>query len=94
MIKELVPIVLSCAIWGKQWERSAVLFECDNSSVVAALNKQYTKEQIAIHLLQALWFFVAYFDIDIKCRHIAGVANSTADHLSRGNLHLFFSLHP
>jgi len=47
-----------------------------------------------MHLLWGLWFFVAYFDIDIKCRHIAGVANRTADYLSRGNLHLFFSLHP
>jgi len=45
-----------------------------------------------MHSLRALWFFVAYFDIDIKCWHIAGVANSTADHLSRGNLHLFLSL--
>ena len=94
MIKELVPIVLSCAVWGKQLAGSKVLFECDNSSVVAAVNKQYTREPTAMHLLRGLWFFVAYFDIDVKCKHIAGVTNTTADHLSRGNLRKFFSLHP
>ena len=94
MIKELVPIVLSCAIWGKRLVGQRVLFECDNSSVVAAVNKQYTKEKTAMHLLRGLWFFVAYFDMDIRCKHIPGVTNTTADHLSRNNLHQFFSLHP
>ena len=39
-------------------------------------------------------FFVAHFDIDLKCRHIARVNNSTADYLSHGDLHSFFHLHP
>jgi len=59
MIKELVPIVFRCAVWGRQLAGTTVLFECDNFSVVAALNKQHTKEQTAIHLLRGLWFFVA-----------------------------------
>ena len=37
---------------------------------------------------------VARFDIDVKCKHIAGVNNNTADYLSCGNLHSFFHLHP
>ena len=71
-----------------------MLIESDNSSVVIAINKHYTKDQTAMHLLRSLWFFVAHFDIDVKCKHIAGVDNSTADYLSRGNLHSFFHLHP
>jgi len=39
MVMELVPIVLSCAIWGRKLAGNKVLFECDNSSVVAAVNK-------------------------------------------------------
>ena len=70
MVKELVPIVLSCGVWGRYLSGRRVLFECDNSSVVSAVNKHYTREQNAMHLLQCLWFFVAHFDIDIKCRHI------------------------
>ena len=44
MVKELVLIVLSCAVWGRQLAGSPVLIECDNSSVVAAVNKHYTRE--------------------------------------------------
>jgi len=39
-----------------------------------------------MRLLECLWFFVAHFDIDVKCRHIPGVNNSTVDHLSHNNL--------
>ena len=94
MVKELVPIVLSCTVWGRELAGNRVLVECDNSSVVIAVNKHYARDQTAMHLLRSLWFFVAHFDIDLKCKHIAGVDNSTADHLSRDNLHLFFHLHP
>ena len=90
MVKELAPIVLSFAVWGRYLSGRHILFECDNSSVVSAVNKHYTREHNAMHLLRCLWFFVAHFDIDIKCRHIPGVNNYTADHLSRNN----FSLHP
>ena len=47
-----------------------------------------------MRLLQSLWFFVAHFDIDVKYKHIAGVDNSAANHLSRVNLYPFFHLHP
>ena len=47
-----------------------------------------------MRLLRSLCFFVAHFDIDLKCKHIAGVNNTTADYLSHNNLHSFFSLHP
>ena len=95
MVKELAPIVLSCAVWGRQLAGSQVLIECDNFSVVTAVNKHYAREQKVMHLLRCLWFFVAHFDIDVRCKHIAGVDNSTADCLSRGNMHsFFFLLHP
>jgi len=43
MVKELTPIVLSCAVWGNQLSGKQVLFECDNSSVVMAVNQHYTQ---------------------------------------------------
>ena len=94
IIKELAPIVLSCAVWGSQWSGKQVFFECDNSSVAAAVNRHYTREPEAMRLLRCLWLFVAYFDIDVRYKHIAGVNICTADHLSRNNLRAFFSLHP
>jgi len=80
-------------VWGRLLTGKQVLFECDNSCVVAAINRQYTREPEVMRLLQCLWFFVAYFDIDIRSRHIAGVHNCKADHLSCNNLRAFFCVH-
>ena len=54
MVKELIPFVLSCAVWGRQLSGCRVLVECDNSSVVSAVNKHYTREQKAMHHLRCL----------------------------------------
>ena len=43
-----------------------------------------------MQLLRSLWFFTAHYEIDLACTHIAGVANTTADRLSRNNNALFF----
>ena len=39
MAKELLPIILSTAIWGPLLAGHKVLYQCDNSSVVAAICK-------------------------------------------------------
>jgi len=49
MVKELAQIVLSCTVWGRQLSGRRILFECDNSSVVSAVNKHCTREQNAMH---------------------------------------------
>ncbi len=38
--------------------------------------------------LREIWFLTARYDIDIYARHVAGVDNSIADHLSRWHLSL------
>ena len=47
-----------------------------------------------MHLLCRLWFFVAHYNIVLMSEHIAGEDNCTADHLSRHNMHSFFSINP
>ena len=47
-----------------------------------------------MHLLQSLWLFIDYYDIHITATHIPGVANLTADCLSRCQMQPFFSLNP
>ena len=94
MAKELVPIVISCAIWGPLLSRRSILFKCDNTGVVAAVKKGSAREPLVMHLLRTLWFFVAHFDISINIEHIAGVHNGVADTLSRDNIQQFFLLHP
>ena len=90
MAKELLPIVLSTAIWASSLARHKVLYQCDNSSVVAAICKGSARDTTVMQLLRSLWFFTDHYDIDLACTHIAGVANTTADHLSRNSTALFF----
>lgn len=94
MAKELVPILLSCVVWGHRLAKSRVSFQCDNLSLVTAITKGSSKDHAVMRLLRCMWFFIAFYDIDLACEHIAGVINSTADQLSRNQMYLFFSSHP
>ena len=86
MAKELVPILFTCVTWGNKLRHRSISFQCDNESLVAAINKGSSKDALVMHLLRCLWFFIAHFDISIAATHLPGVLNTTADHLSRGNL--------
>lgn len=37
-LKELLPVVLACAVWGENWKKSAITVHCDNMGVVALVN--------------------------------------------------------
>ena len=94
MAKELVPIVLSCAVWGPLLSGTRVEFRCDNSSVVDSVNKGSSKEPTVMHLLRCLWFFSAYFNIKITASHIPGTLNTAADKLSRNRSQEFLQSNP
>lgn len=95
-IKELLPIVLACALWGHKWKGQSVLCRSDNAAVVAAVNSGRSKAQdsTAMHLLRCDFFFAARDGYTLHARHIAGKCNIAADALSRDNLSLFFSQNP
>jgi len=73
--KELIPIVIAAAMWGKNWEGQVVCCQCDNEAVVA--------------VLQCLSFFEANFGFSVVAKHIPGTQNSLADDLSRDKLSSF-----
>lgn len=93
-VKELVPVVASAAIWGKDWSRSTVLFRSDNMAVVQVLNAGTARDQTMSHLLRCLFFFQAYFKFDYKACHISGKDNEAADALSRNRLNVFLTIYP
>ena len=70
-------MALSCGVWGSYLSKLRVRFECDNTSVVAAIQKGSARDDTSMHLLSCLWFFVSNYDIDIKIVHVAGVTNCT-----------------
>ena len=95
MAKELVPIAVSCAIWGPILARKRTELQCDNQSLVSTINKGSAKDSTVMHLLHCLWFFTALFNIDdIKATHTAGVSSEAADMLSRNHTKRFLTAHP
>ena len=94
MEKELVPIVISCAIWDPLLTRKRTEIQCDNMSLVTAINKGSTKESTVMYLLCCLLFFTALFNIEIKSTHIASINNNTVEMLYRNQTKSFLLLTP
>ena len=86
---ELVPIVVSAAVWGKQWQGQSILCRCDNLAVVHAIGNRSCRDPSLMHLLRTLFFFEAHYHFALCAEHIAGVDNILADDLSRNNLSSF-----
>ena len=85
-VKELLPIVLACILWGASWRQQSVLAHCDNQSVVAVVNSGYSKDAQLMQLLRSLFFVTAHQQIALRAVHIPGAANVGADAISRDNL--------
>ena len=94
MAKELVPIVIGCAVWGPLLVKKDTELKCDNQGLVDAVNKGSSKDEMVMHLLRCLWFFTAFFNIRVTATHIRGVDNSSADMLSRNQAECFLSTNP
>jgi len=91
--KELVPVVLTTAVWGPLPARQQVLLQCDNLSLVTSINKGTAKSPLVMHLLHCLWFFTAYYDITLDASHILGAANIELPPNFPGTIFLSFTLH-
>ena len=55
-LKELLPIVFACGVWGPAWQNSQVLVQGDNQGAVAVVNSGYSKVQAVMHSLRCLFF--------------------------------------
>ena len=88
-LKELLPIVMSCAIWGRDWASRTATMHCDNLGVVSLVNSGYSRVPQIMHLLRCLFFIRARFQLDVWAVHVPGVQNSLADAISRNNLDAF-----
>ena len=95
-VKELLPIVVAAAIWGREWSCKVVVFRCDNMAVVQILNAMAARDLRLTHLLSVLCFIEAHFQFEHRARHVAGRDNVAADALSRDNADSFllFFLRP
>lgn len=93
-VKELIPIVIAAAVWGKSWSESHVWVKFDNAAVVHILNRGYSRDPEVMHLMRCLHFITARFNFRVTAEHIQGTLNTAADALSRNSLHTFKVLMP
>ncbi len=92
--KELLPIVLACATWGRLWHGHRVTCRCDNQAVVACLRSRTSRSGGLMHLLRCLSFVEACYNMHIDAVYIDTHANHLADDLSRNRLSSFLSKVP
>ena len=57
--KEVLPVVLACAVWGEKWSGQTVQAYCDNEAAVSVLNSSYSQDPQIMHLLHCLFFIKA-----------------------------------
>ena len=58
-VKELLPIVLAVAMWGKEWKSRPICCQCDNAAVVAVMKSGWSKNPLVMQLLRSLFFLAA-----------------------------------
>jgi len=92
--KELAPIVLATAVWGRAWQGHTIHVLSDNTAAVAAVNNCTSALEKSAHLLRCLAFLTAHHQCELVARHIPDQHNILADALSRNNVQLFRVLHP
>jgi hypothetical protein len=62
-VKELLPIVITIAIWGADWANRSILCHCDNEAVVHILNSGMSKDPLVMGLMRCLHFITAKFNL-------------------------------
>ena len=90
-VKELIPIVVGCAVWGRAWIGHRVIWHCDNQAVIACIMSKTSKDETLMHLIRNLVFIEAFWGFCVYPKYINTHDNHLADDLSRNRLSSFFS---
>lgn len=91
---ELYPIVMACVLWGHNWSRKRILFNCDNLATVEIVRKGRSKIPSIMKLMRTLTYHSALNNFVIHAQHIPGINNCIADSISRYQMRKFRALAP
>ena len=91
---EMYPIVVACHLWGHFWARKRIAVKCDNSAVVAIVNKGRSACPDIMPFVRRLTWLSVTLNFIIVAQHLPGHSNTVADHLSRFNFQAFRRLCP
>lgn len=86
---EMYALVAAACLWAPELAHKSILFFCDNEAVVQIVNKQSTKDVKIMHLVRILVLNCLKNNIMFRAKHVPGVRNTLADHLSRQQVNLF-----
>ena len=92
--KELVPVVVTVAVWGHLFSGKSVRVMSDNLAVVCYINKGSARDPALVCLLCLFSLLHAVLNISLSTQHIPGTENISANALSRNNFPLFFMQNP
>ena len=90
-VKEMVPVMWGCFVWGECWRGGVVRWNCDNLAVVEVITRGSSKDGHLSHILRCIHFAEAKYSFTLVANHVAGVDNDKADDLSRNRLSSFLS---
>lgn len=91
---ELVPVLVSAKLWGKELAGKRVCLYCDNSAVVQIIRKGRSREKRINKLMRVLSLCQAEMSFVFLAEYIPTADNGVADSLSRFQGHRFRSLAP
>lgn len=83
MLLELFPIWLAIQIWSKRLANACVMIHTDNQAVVPAILNRTSKLHPVNRLLRDISLTSMRNNILLNVKHISGIDNYLADHLSR-----------
>jgi hypothetical protein len=87
-VKELVPVVMASALWGRHWTSKHICFHSDNMSVVAILASRTAKTP----LLTDVFLFTLHIFVSTILPSMSQVLRTRPRMLSPGVPHVFFPL--
>ena len=93
-VKELIPVVVAAALYGKKWEGKVVEFVIDNQAVVEIVKSGYSREAHLMHLTRLLVLIAYRCHFRFTASHIVGSDNSMADAISRNDTQSFLEQAP
>ena len=67
--KELVPIVISAALWGPHWSGKHVRFHCDNEAVVTVIENRVARNDTLIDLQTLRQLSIRRLAIRLQTKH-------------------------
>jgi hypothetical protein len=91
---ELLAVAIALASFGPALRVRKISIRSDSQAVVAAIHSGSCPDAALMQLIRTILFTAATHQFAIRCIHIPGTSNTSADALSRGRVQDFTRLHP